>query len=386
LSDLVPGKLAQYRRIVVKIGSSLLTTGESELNRPWLSSLVEDLARLAKDGHQLMVVSSGAIALGRRSMQSTRPELLEGLLRLNQSQAAASIGQILLSSAYDQLLSEYGLKAAQILLTIGDTEIRRQYLNAKATIGTLLKWSAIPIINENDTVATDVIRYGDNDRLAARVASMMDADLLILLSDVEGLYAEPPDVNPDAELLAEVSDITPEILAMAGDAASIHSRGGMKTKIEAARIATEAGSAMVIASGRELHSLRRLDQNGPGTWFTANPATRNAKKQWIAGGLHLPGKISIDNGAFLALESGNSLLAAGITKVSGDFERGDSVEVIGPNGHVLGRGLIEYDSAEARLIVGLKTAEIMQRLGPNIRAALIRRENLVLKVENLIGF
>lgn len=373
------GKLSSYKRIVIKIGSSLLTTPAADLNREWLTSLAADLAVLAKNGHQLMVVSSGAVAMGRRSLMATRPELANAVLRLNESQAAAAIGQILVVTAYDQVLSKHELKAAQVLLTIGDTETRRQYLNAKATIGTLLTWSVIPIINENDTVATATIRYGDNDRLSARVASMMDADLLILLSDVEGLYSEPPDENPDAKLLTEVPEITSEIRAMAGDATSIHSRGGMKTKIEAARIATEAGSEMVIASGRELHALRTLDETGIGTWFKASVATRNAKKQWIAGGLHISGKITIDNGALLALESGKSLLAAGVTQVIGDFERGDTVEIHGPNDHIVGRGLIEYDSIDARAIIGLKSAQIMEKIGPNIRSALIHRDNLVLQ-------
>lgn len=378
------GKLASYKRIVVKIGSSLLTSPDSELNVAWLDSLAADLASLAQNGHQLLVVTSGAIALGRRSMRMTQPALSEVVLPLNESQAAAAVGQLVLGAAYDSALQQYGLKTAQILLTIGDTETRRRYLNAQATIGTLVKWSVIPIINENDTVATSVIRYGDNDRLSARVASMVEADLLILLSDVEGLYTEPPANNPDAELLMEVPVITSEIRAMAGDAASIHSRGGMKTKIEAARIATEAGSAMVIASGQNLHALKRLDAGGPGTWFSANVTARNAKKQWIAGGLHVPGKITIDAGALFALDAGKSLLAAGVLEVSGDFERGDTVEIIGPNGHSIGRGLIEYDSIETNMIIGLTTPQIIQRLGSNIRSALIHRDNLVL-VEEMAG-
>jgi glutamate 5-kinase len=300
-------------------------------------------------------------------------------LRLNESQAAAAVGQIFLSSAYDQALALQGLKTAQILLTVGDTETRRRYLNAKATIATLLDWNIIPIINENDTVATTEIRYGDNDRLAARVASMMESDLLVLLSDIDGLYSAPPAENPDARLITEVQSITPEILAMAGEAASSHSRGGMKTKIEAARIATDAGTKMVIASGRHLHPLKRLDQNGPCSWFFANPAARSAKKTWIAGGLQPTGKVKIDNGALLALEAGKSLLPAGILSADGDFMRGDTVIIVGPNGHTIGRGLIEYDAIEARQIVGMKSFQISELLGPSIRIEMIHRNNLVLE-------
>jgi glutamate 5-kinase len=372
------GTLKNFRRIVVKIGSSLLTDAQSELNQPWLTSLAGDLAKLSQGGAELLVVSSGAIALGRSRMKKTKPELSGASLNLKESQAAAAIGQIFLSGAYDNALGEFGLKTAQILLTIGDTETRARYLNARATIGTLLKWGIVPIINENDTVATTEIRYGDNDRLAARVASMMEADLLIVLSDVEGLYAEPPAGNPQAQLVEEVTAITPEILEMAGEASSNHARGGMKTKVEAARIATEAGVTMVIASGRHQHSLRRLDQQGPGTWFRPNVNQRNARKNWIAGGLHFPGKITIDNGALLALEAGKSLLPAGVIGTDGEFTRGDTVCILGPNGHTVARGLIEYDAREAKLIVGLNSEQIARVLGPNIRTEMIHRDNLVL--------
>lgn len=377
------GQLKPYQRIVVKIGSSLLTTSESDLNRQWLETLVADLAALARGGAQVLVVSSGAIALGRRRMQATNPELIGGSLPLNESQAAAAIGQVILSAAYDEAFGNHELKSAQVLLTIGDTETRRRYLNAKATISTLLEWNVVPVINENDTVATTVIRYGDNDRLAARVASMIGADLLVLLSDIEGLYAEPPSENPDAELLTEVTSITPEITAMAGDAASAQSRGGMKTKIEAARIATEAGSTMVIASGRHFNPLTRLDDAGEATWFPATPSDHNAKRTWIAGGLQVVGKIKIDSGALLALEAGKSLLPAGITTVSGSFDRGDTVMILGPHGHTIGRGLIEYDSRDTQAIIGLQSAQIEEKLEGHVRSVLIHRDNLALELTDL---
>ena len=371
------GNLAKFDRVVIKIGSSLLTGVESGLDREWLGSLAEDVATLSNT--EVLIVSSGAIALGRCRLQERKPSLPSASLSLKESQAAAAMGQISLSSAYDEAFGKFGLSTAQILLTIGDTETRRRYLNARATIGTLLKWGVIPIINENDTVATTEIRYGDNDRLAARVASMMEADLLVLLSDVDGLYSAPPENNPAAKLLTEVKSITPEIEAMAGGAASHLSRGGMVTKIEAGRIATAAGAMMVIASGRNRHALQRLDQEGVGTWFHPDALSRNAKKKWIAGGLRVTGQITIDSGALLALEAGKSLLPAGIVATEGRFSRGDTVLILGPQGHTVGRGLIEYDFAEARSVAGLKSQQIIELLGPNIRTEMIHRDNLVLE-------
>ena len=387
------GTLNRFKRIVIKIGSSLLTSPSSspnldlkpKLNQQWLVSLAEDLAELSASGTELLIVSSGAIALGRIRLDQSNLSLphrqisSSSNLSLSESQAAAAIGQISLSRAYDQLLGEHGIRTAQVLLTIGDTETRERYLNARATIGTLLEWKVIPIINENDTVATSEIRYGDNDRLAARVASMVEADLLILLSDVEGLYSHPPDQNPDAELLTEVPVIDANIMAMAGDAASIHSRGGMKTKIEAARIATDAGATMVIASGKHSRAIKRINDGGPGTWFSPNPNSLNAKKKWIAGGLNTPGEIRIDQGALLAIASGKSLLPAGVTSVTGKFSRGDTVLIRSVDGKVVGRGLIECDHVDAQQMIGLKSQDIIQRLGPNIRTELIHRDNLALE-------
>ena len=252
-------------------------------------------------------------------------------------------------------------------------------MNARNTIATALQWKAIPIINENDSVATSEIRYGDNDRLAARVATMCSADLLILFSDIDGLYDAPPVDNPNAKLIPRVKTIDSEIESMAGDAASIHSRGGMKTKIDAARIATSSGTAMVIASGKHLHPVQRLAETGVGTWFDPNPNSINERKKWIAGGLEVNGQITIDAGALIALEGGKSLLPAGVTKIEGEFQRGDTVEILGPNGHAVGRGLVEYDSSDATSIIGCKSAEISRRLGPSARSSLIHRDNLVLE-------
>ena len=299
-----------------------------------------------------------------------RKGLNKQTLKLNESQAAAAVGQIALSRAFSESFSEHGLAAGQILLTVGDTETRRRYLNARATVETLLAWNAVPIINENDSVATSEIRYGDNDRLAARVASMVGADLLILLSDVDGLYDAPPDVNSNAKFVADVQTITPEIEAMAGDAGNSLSRGGMKTKIEAAKIATAAGITMVIASGKLTHPISNLNQGAKSTWFAPSPNPINERRKWIAGGLEITGAISVDEGALLALKSGKSLLPAGVTEVTGTFSRGDTVNILGPLGHKVGRGLIEYDSVDAIKIVGLKSSQIAKSLGANVRSAM----------------
>ena len=370
-------RLGDYATVVIKIGSSLLVDHQFQLRQTWLESLAADVADLVGQGTRVLLVSSGAIALGRSQITGTHDRFGSGQLELRESQAAASIGQISLSAAYKQAFAKHGRNASQILLTIDDTEQRRRYLNARATIETLLEWGAVPIINENDTVATSEIRYGDNDRLSARVASMIDANLLILLSDVDGLYSAPPTRDPDATLIDEVPRIDDRILAMAGDAATGISRGGMKTKIEAARIATEAGISLVIASGLQPHSIRQLAETGRGTWFKPHATSLTARKRWIAGGLNPSGQIVIDGGALLALQSGRSLLPAGVIKVEGAFKRGDTVTIVGPNGHSIGRGLIEYDLADTRAIIGKQTTEIRKMLGDNIRSELIHRDNLV---------
>ncbi|GAA0780285.1 glutamate 5-kinase [Roseibium denhamense] len=371
--------LSGYKRIVVKIGSALLVE-EGELKRTWLEALISDLVMLAEDGAEMMIVSSGSIALGRGILG-----LSKGPLKLEESQAAAAAGQIALAQAYSEALGKHGRKAGQILLTLGDTEERRRYLNARATIGTLLKLGAVPIINENDSVATSEIRYGDNDRLAARVATMASADCLVLLSDIDGLYTAPPQQDPSAVFLPEVPRITPEIEAMAGSAGSELSRGGMKTKIDAGKIATQSGTAMVITSGKELNPLKRLAGGARCTWFPALATPGNARKAWIGGTLEPRGEIILDNGALAALKKGKSLLPAGVTRVAGVFTRGDAVRVLAPDGKVIGRGLIAYDADEAQLITGRNSREIEAIVGYPGRAEMIHRDDLVLEDAFLNG-
>jgi glutamate 5-kinase len=365
---------ARARRVVVKIGSSLLVDRTSgALNTFWLESLAEDVAALAKAGKQVIVVSSGAIALGRHVLGFPR-----GVLELEKSQAAAAVGQISLSSAYQAVLKAHGLTAAQILLTLGDTEERRRYLNARQTIATLLAQRAIPVVNENDTVATSEIRYGDNDRLSARVASMMSADCLVLLSDVDGLYTAPPGSGSGARRLDEVRQITPEIEAMAGSAGTELSRGGMVTKIEAGRIALSSGTSMVITSGKVMHPLRALSEGAPCTWFLAHSDPVTARKRWIAGQLEPKGSVEIDAGAEKALFSGRSLLPAGVTRVEGAFERGDAVVIRAADGRELGRGLVAYARDDAARIIGRKSGDIAAILGHAGRSELVHRDDMVL--------
>lgn len=363
-------RLSGFNRIVVKIGSALLVEN-GKLKTDWLDALIADVVELADNGAEMLLVSSGSIALGRGILG-----LAPGALKLEESQAAAAVGQIALAKAYANALGRHGKKAGQILLTLGDTEERRRYLNARATIGTLLKLGAIPIINENDSVATSEIRYGDNDRLAARVATMASADCLVLLSDIDGLYTAPPASNPDAVFLPEVPRITPEIEAMAGSAGSELSRGGMKTKIDAGKIATLAGTTMVITSGKALNPLKKLDQGARCTWFPATATPASARKAWIGGHLEPRGAIRLDKGAVKALQSGKSLLPAGVTEVSGSFSRGDAVNVLDPDGRIIGRGLVAYDVDEARLISGRNSREIEAIVGYPGRAEMIHRDDL----------
>ena len=366
---------ANAKRIVVKIGSSLLVDGASgTLKADWLGALADDIAALRAAGKDVIVVSSGAIALGRNVLK-----LPKGALKLEDSQAAASVGQIDLAHAYEEAFRARSLVAAQVLLTLGDTEERRRYLNARNTMTTLLKLGAVPVVNENDTVATTEIRYGDNDRLAARVASMMSADCLVLLSDVDGLYTAPPAAGVNARKLEEVTDITPEIEAMAGDVGSELSKGGMVTKIEAAKIAVAAGTHMVIASGRVMHALEPLSRRGTGTWFIARQDPVTSRKRWIAGTLEPRGAFTVDQGAAKALASGKSLLPAGVTRVEGSFERGDAVVIRNGEGIEIGRGLTAYDHEEANAIIGRKSGEIEEILGYFGRAELIHRDDMVLQ-------
>src|SRR5580704_8096556 len=365
--------LTDFRRIVVKVGSSLLIDAEAgRVREDWLASLVEDLALLHGERRDVLVVSSGAIALGRSVLK-----LAKGPLKLEDSQAAAAVGQIALARTWSEALGRHGIGAGQILVTLGDTEERRRYLNARSTIAKLLEWRAVPVINENDTVATNEIRYGDNDRLAARVATMTSADLLILLSDIDGLYDAPPGSNPNAKLIPIVKSVTSEIEAMAGGAESELSRGGMHTKIEAAKIATTSGTHMLIASGKIEHPLQAIADGGRCTWFLtpANPVT--ARKRWIAGSLEPKGTLTIDAGAVSALRAGKSLLPAGVIRVDGQFARGDAVVVRGPDTHEIGRGLVAYDADDAEKIKGRSSPDVMAILGISGRAEMIHRDDLV---------
>jgi glutamate 5-kinase len=365
---------AEARRIVVKLGSALIACRDTgSLKRDWLASLLDDVASLRAEGREVVLVSSGAIALGRHALK-----LPKGPLELEESQAAAAVGQISLAHAYQELAAERGITAAQILLTLGDTEERRRYLNGRQTMTTLLALGALPVVNENDTVATAEIRYGDNDRLSARVASMLSADLLILLSDIDGLYTAPPNSSADARRLDVVTEIGRDIEAMAGDAGTELSKGGMKTKIEAAKVARAAGCDMVIALGKVMHPLRAIAEGAPCTWFLAPSDPVTAKKRWISGQLEPKGEVIVDAGAERALTQGKSLLPAGVVRVSGSFDRGDAVIIRGLDGGELGRGLIAYARADAERIAGKKSTEIAGILGFAGRDELIHRDDMAL--------
>jgi glutamate 5-kinase len=367
--------LAQHKRIVVKVGSSLLVDGATgRLDRDWLAALADDIAALVTGERRVLVVSSGAIALGRGVLGLGR-----GGLKLEEAQAAAAAGQIALAGAWAECLGTHGLHAAQILLTLGDTEERRRYLNARATFATLMKMRAVPVINENDTVATSEIRYGDNDRLAARVAAMVGADCLVLLSDVDGLYSAPPGLDPNAAFIDYVPAITSAIEAMAGSTGSELSRGGMKTKVEAGKIATAAGAAMVIASGRVKHPLAGIDHGARATWFAPQATPASARKAWIAGHLEPRGSVVVDDGAATALRSGKSLLPAGVTTVNGRFARGDAVSIITAGGAEIGRGLVAFDLEDAKKIVGKRSSELEDILGYRGRSEMIHRDDMVLR-------
>src|SRR5579884_299995 len=359
--------LSSFRRIVVKVGSALLVdTVAGALRRHWLDGLVADIADLYREGRDVLVVSSGAIALGRVVLR-----LPSNTLKLEEAQGAAAVGQIALARAWSETLGRYGIVAGQVLLTLQDTEERRRYLNARSTIDKLLEWRAVPVINENDTIATTEIRYGDNDRLAARVATMASADLVVLLSDIDGLYDAPPGTSASARHVPRVERITPDIEAMAGAAGSELSRGGMQTKIEAAKITTAAGAHLVIASGRVEHPLQAIAQGARCTWFTAqgNPVT--ARKKWIAGSLEPKGTLTIDAGAVAALRRGNSLLPVGVVRVEGQFARGDAVIVRGPDGAEIGRGLVAYDAPDAEKVKGRPSSDVLAVLGIEGRAEMI---------------
>ncbi len=367
-------RLENARRVVVKIGSNLLV-GDSngKIGRGWLGLLADDIADLRRRGVDVVIVTSGAIAVGRRKLK-----LNSGNLRLEESQAAAAAGQVQLALAYQEVLGRHDIEVAQILLTLDDTENRRRYLNALNTVNTLLRLGVIPLVNENDTVATDMIRIGDNDRLAARVAMMASADVLILLSDVQGLFDRDPRHHPDARLIPCVDAITQEIEDMAGQIPSGDSSGGIQTKLEAARIAMQAGCHMVIADGRNGHALRDVADGKPCTWFVAQDNPSTARRRWIAGTLRPSGIVTVDSGAAKALSNGRSLLPAGVMRVEGGFEKGDAVVVTGPDGQELARGLVGYSFDDANRIAGHRSGEIECLLGYPGRHELIHRDDLVM--------
>src|SRR5277367_1364527 len=372
--------LESARRLVVKIGSSILVDEtRGEIRRDWLETLSDDVARLHKGGCEVVVVSSGAIRLGR-----THFKLPPGPLKLEESQAAAATGQIQLAHAYQEALARHGITVAQVLLTLDDSEERRRYLNARQTMATLLAMKAVPVINENDTVATDEIRFGDNDRLSARVAEMISADTLVLLSDIDGLYTGDPRLDSSARFIPEIREITPAIEAMGGSAASELSNGGMATKLIAGRIAMAAGCRMAIADGRAVGALGALiDGKARCSWFLpeyengASPLS--ARKKWIKGSLKTAGALTVDDGAVRALSAGKSLLPAGVTSIEGEFKRGDVVDVKDNKGHVLARGLVAYAAEDARRIAGRKSAEIEKLLGFRGRDEMVHRDDLVVE-------
>ena len=365
---------AGAKLVVVKVGSALLVDGaRGELRREWLTSLCDDVAALKRDGVNIVLVSSGSIALGRRLLK-----LPAGALRLEESQAAAAAGQVRLAEAYADIFASQGLVAAQVLLTFGDTEERRRYLNARATLNTLVDLGAVPVINENDTVATAEIKFGDNDRLGARVASMMGADRLVLLSDVDGLYTANPSLDPSATHIPEVTAITDAIEAMAGDSISGFGRGGMTSKLIAAKIAMGAGCDVILARGDSAHPLSAIAEGARHTVFRASLTPAAARKRWIAGVLRPEGALVIDEGAVRALKDGKSLLPAGIRQIDGRFERGDAVLVRDRYGREVARGLAAYNASDAELIAGKRTVEIEAILGYRGRDEMIHRDDLVL--------
>lgn len=370
----MPERIKTARRLVVKVGSSLLVDKTNgALDKKWVAGLAADIARCRGRGQDVILVSSGAIALGRTVLHlNDRP------LKLEEKQAAAAAGQVSLAHAYEEALRPHKLPVAQVLLTVDDTEERRRYLNARGTLNALLDFGALPLINENDTVATSEIRYGDNDRLAARVAIMASADCLILLSDVDGLYDSDPSSSPDAAFIPVVERITPEIEAMAGAAKTPTGSGGMVTKIEAAKMALTGGCHVAITNGKGVQPLNALENGARCTWFVPRKNPQDARKQWIGASLRPAGRLTVDSGATAALAQGRSLLPVGVIAVDGDFERGDAVIIWDQDGRELGRGLCAYSTADARLILGHKSSEIEDILGYRGRDEMIHRDDLAL--------
>jgi glutamate 5-kinase len=369
-------QLTGAARLVVKIGSALLVDDKTGIiRRAWLEALADDLNTLRQDGTEILVVSSGAIAVGRHHLGLTQKTI-----RLEEKQAAAANGQIQLAHAYQEALARHNISVAQILLTLSDTEERRRHLNARSTIMQLLTLGVVPVVNENDTVATAEIRFGDNDRLAARVAAMISADTLVLLSDIDGLYERDPRQNSNAKHIARVDEINPQIEAMAGKAPTGYSSGGMETKIQAAKVATAAGCRMAIMNGIDANPLRQLTEGARCTWFMPSASPLTARKRWIVGSLNPVGKILVDAGAERALKQGKSLLPAGVIHIQGTFERGDAVIVCAADGTEMARGLSAYSNTDAARIVGRKSGKIAEILGYRGRDELIHRDDLVLTV------
>ena len=368
-------RLKKASRIVIKIGSELLVSaGTGKVNINWLESLAQDIALLRARGQEVILVSSGAIALGRKYLG-----LSSRRLQLQEEQASAAAGMVRLTHAYQDALGSYNLTLAQVLLTLDDSENRRRYINARNTLETLLRLEAVPLINENDTVATDEIRFGDNDRLAARVAVMITADILIILSHVDGLYSSDPNQNPDALHIAEIKGkITEKTRKMASNSVSFSGSGGMHTKLEAAHISLESGTQMVIGNGTESNPITRIEKGARCTWFIPNANPRSARKKWIAGFLNPSGTLIVDSGALAALEKGRSLLPAGVISVKGEFQRGDAVIIASFDKQEVARGLVAYSSKDVCKIVGRKTSEIESILGYRRRGEIVHRDDLAL--------
>ena len=366
--------LTSAKRVVIKIGSALLVDeAQGTVHRKWLEALAQDIARMKERGQEVIIVSSGAIAVGRRYLG-----LADGQLKLDEKQAAAATGQIRLAHAYQEVLGHYDITVSQMLVTLQDTENRRRYLNARSTLEAILRLGAVPLINENDTVATDEIRFGDNDRLGARIAAMASADALVLLSDIDGLYTGNPSEDSSVEHIPTVDAITPEIEAMAGGSSTNVGSGGMVTKLAAAKICLQNGCAMAITLGEGEHPLKRLEDGARSTWFTPSLTPAKARKRWIAGSLKAHGQLVLDAGALNALKSGKSLLPIGVTAIEGDFDKGDAVAIVDGNGQELARGLSSYTSEDAKKIIGKRSGEIEDILGYRGRDELVHRDDMVL--------
>tara|TARA_B110000495_G_scaffold193659_1_gene199087 strand:- start:806 stop:1918 length:1113 start_codon:yes stop_codon:yes gene_type:complete len=366
--------LNEQKKLIIKIGSSLLINeSDGSLNKLWLDNLVEEITELKKNNHSVIIVSSGAIGLGRKYLGFD-----DGYNRLEQQQAAAASGQIILAHAYQDLFEKHQIKVAQVLLTLDDLEDRTKYLNARNTIETLLNIDVIPIINENDTVATEEIRYGDNDQLAARVSQLISADCLILFSDVKGLYDANPKIHPDAQLIKEINNITNEIKSMATESKSDYGSGGMQSKIEAAKICMNSGCHTIVASGLLEKPIDNINNTNDYSHFIPQENPLSARKKWIRGMIDSKGSIEIDQGAEMALETAKSLLPVGVRAVEGSFDKGELISIVSKSGDVIGKGMTNFSDLEIEIIKGLKTSEIKSKLGYLTTNEIIHRDNLVL--------